>query len=122
MIKQHVHEEITTDQFTLLQFIAQNPSVTATEIAQSFGVGRSAITALVNRLVQKNLLERKRNEKDRRIIYLSLTDRGKFVVMETEKQINQFLQDKLSHFDVEDTEKFLNLIEKLATLIENDKK
>jgi len=35
---------------------------------------------------------------------------------------DQFLQDKLSHFDVEDTEKFLNLIEKLATLIENDKK
>lgn len=120
MIKQHVHEDITTDQFTLLQFVEQHQSTTASEIAQYFGVGRSAITALVNRLVEKSLLERKRNEEDRRIIYLSLTDRGKLVVIETEKQINRFLQQKLAYFDESEVEKYLVAIEKLATLVEKD--
>src|SRR5699024_8576449 len=81
MLKQHVHEDITTEQFTFLQFIHEEQTVTASEIAQVFGVGRSAITAVVNRLEQKELIVRKRNETDRRIVHISLTRKGKKVVL-----------------------------------------
>jgi len=119
MIKEHVHEDITTDQFSILQYIHQKETTTATQIAQSFGVGRSAITALVNRLVEKDFIKRKRNEEDRRIVYLSLTERGTYVVKETEKEINRFLIDKLAHFDMNDVEHFLVSLEKLSMLMEN---
>jgi|SRR5690625_1376681 len=120
MIKNHVHEDITTDQFTILQFVLKREFVTATQIAQTFGVGRSAITALVNRLHEKKLIERKRNQKDRRIVYLSLTEKGEHVVTETEKKIHNFLIEKLAHFDQENIEMFLQSIEKLAHLMETD--
>lgn len=119
MIKQHVHEDITTDQFSILQFIYQKETTTASEIAQTFGVGRSAITALINRLVDKQFILRKRNEQDRRIVYLSLTERGEYVVKETEKEINRFLIDKLTHFDMDEVERFLVSLEKLSVLMEN---
>lgn len=117
MIKQHVHEDITTDQFQILQFIKQHEQVTSTQIAQTMGVGKSAITALVNRLVQKEFIERKRNEADRRVVYLRLTDNGNNVVTATEKELYQFIEDKLSHFPVEDIEGFLHALEKLSDLM-----
>lgn len=120
MIKQNVHEDVTTDQFYILQYINQHGSITASEIAQAFTVGRSAITAIVNRLVEKDLLIRKRSETDRRIVSLMLSERGKEIVEATEKEIYRFLEDKLVHFKVEEIELFLESIEKLARLMESD--
>jgi len=120
MIKQHVHDDITTDQFQILQFIKQHEQVTSTQIAQTMGVGKSAITALVNRLVQKEFIERERNEEDRRVVYLRLTDNGNKVVTATEKEIYQFIEDKLAHFPTEDIEGFLHALEKLSDLMAND--
>lgn len=120
MIKQNVHEDVTTDQYIILQFINQHESTTASEIAQAFYVGRSAITAIVNRLVEKELIVRKRSEKDRRIVSLMLSERGKKIVKATEEEIYRVLEDKLSHFNVEDIELFLHSIEKLAKLMESE--
>ncbi|HLR42930.1 MAG TPA: MarR family transcriptional regulator [Pseudogracilibacillus sp.] len=122
MIKQHVHTDITTDQFTILQFIYQREKVTATEISQHLGLGKSAITAYVNRLMQKDLLQRKRNEQDRRIVYLSLTNYGMKVVKITEKEIHQFIEEKLAHFDSKEVEKFLHALERLSDLMEMDQR
>lgn len=120
MMKVHVQPNITTDQFTVLQFIHQQEKVTSTQISQAMGVGRSAITASVNRLVDRHFVKRERNEKDRRIVYLELTEEGKKVVKETEEAIHCYLQDKLDHFPIEDIEGFLLSIEKLATLMKED--
>jgi len=120
MLKQHVHTDITTDQFTILHFIHQHEQVMSSQIAQSMGVGRSAITASVNRLVEKELIIRKRNKEDRRIVYLSLSEQGIHVVTETEKEIHRFIKGKLSHFPIEDIEGFLLAIEKLSVLMEDD--
>lgn len=120
MIKQHVHTDITADQFEILQFINQEKSTTTTQIAQIFGVGKSAITAFVNRLVDKGLLVRNRSEKDRRIVAISLTEQGRKIVAETEKEIHRFIAEKLEHFNLSDIEGFLTAIEKLAILMEND--
>ncbi|HLQ74325.1 MAG TPA: MarR family transcriptional regulator [Bacillota bacterium] len=119
MLKQHVHEDITTEQFTFLQFIHEEQTVTASEIAQVFGVGRSAITAVVNRLEQKELIVRKRNETDRRIVHISLTRKGKKVVLATEEEINRFINEQLAHFNVEDIEKFLLALEQLSQSMED---
>jgi len=121
MMKQHVHANITTDQFTVLQYIFYKEKVTSSQIAEEMGVGRSAITALVNRLVERNMITRKRNKHDRRIVYLFLTEDGKKAVKETEDAIHLYLKDKLNHFPNEDIEKFLESIEKLADLMEDDK-
>lgn len=121
MMKQHAHTDITTDQFSILQYILHHESVTATQIAQTFGVGKSAITAFVHRLEQKGFIERQQNRNDRRIIYLSLTEKGTHVVQETEKEIQHFLSDKLSHFDMDEIEQYLFSLEKLALLMDDSK-
>lgn len=117
-IKEHVHDDITTDQFSVLQHIHRQQTSTSTEIANTFGVGKSAITALVNRLFEKKLIVRKRDQKDRRVVYLSLTEKGIELVKQTEDEVYRFISEKLSHFSESDVEAFLNALEKLANLME----
>ncbi|MEM5591745.1 MarR family transcriptional regulator [Niallia circulans] len=47
---------------------------------------KSAITPIINRLVEKGWVERTRDEKDRRVIYLTLTSAGKVIFGEMEKK------------------------------------
>ena len=119
-MKQHVHTDITTEQFTVLQFISQNEDVTSTQIAHAMGVGKSSITALVNRLVERGMIKRQRNENDRRIVYLNLTNEGIYVVKETEEAIYRYLEEKLIHFTIDDIQGFLLSLEKLAQLMEDE--
>jgi len=117
-IKEHVHDDITTDQFSILQHIYRQGASTSTEIANTFGVGKSAVTALVNRLYEKNLIIRERDQKDRRIVYLSLTEKGTELVKQTEVEIYRYISEKLSYFSESDVDAFLNALEKLASLME----
>lgn len=120
MMEVHVHADITTDQFTTLQLIHKHEKLTSTEIANLVGVGKSAITAIVNRLVQKDLIQRNRYEKDRRIVYLSLTNQGVKIVNKTEQAIHQYITHKLAHFSIDEIEGFLLALEKLAKLMKED--
>lgn len=121
VIKKHVHSDITVDQFSILQFIHQHDRCTSTQIAQFFGIGKSAVTASTNRLYDKNLILRHRNESDRRIVYLSLTQSGEKLVIQTEKEIYRVVGEKLRHFHPTEIEKFIISLEKLASLMDEGK-
>lgn len=118
VIKRYIHSDITVDQFSILQFIHQHDQCTSTQIAQSFGIGKSAVTASTNRLYDKNLIARHRDESDRRIVYLSLTDAGKKFVTQIEKEIYRIIGEKLRYFHLTEIEKFIHSLEKLASMME----
>lgn len=117
-LKDKVHADITTDQFGTLHYIHTHDSSTSTEIAQAFGIGKSAVTAQINRLFDKGLVERKRDEKDRRIVYLGVTDKGAEFIDFTEVELHKVLGKHLSHFDKDEIHTFIEALEKLAKLME----
>lgn len=122
MIKEYIDADITTDQFQLLQYVGQMKEVTSTEISQHFGVGKSSVTAIVNRLVDKELIMRERNISDRRFFHLRLTERGEAIVEKTEAEINKYINETLEHFDEERTKLFIEDLEKLSYLMEETTK
>lgn|SRR5690625_2167064 len=119
-LKEYVHPTLTTDQFAILQYIDQQTSCTSTEISQTFGVGKSAVTALINRLHEKKLVERIRDQEDRRIVKLSLTESGKTLVAQTEEKLYQVIAERLSHFEQSEIENYIKSLEKLAALMEDE--
>ncbi|MCJ7841453.1 MarR family transcriptional regulator [Lederbergia sp. NSJ-179] len=118
ILKEKIDPEITTDQFSTLQYIRNNGRCTSTEIAQKFGIGKSAVTAQINKLYDKGFIERKRDEKDRRIVYLNLTQTGKELVELSETKLYPEIYKQLAHFNIEDIQKFIGLLEELAKLME----
>ncbi|MGY0693818.1 MarR family winged helix-turn-helix transcriptional regulator [Virgibacillus sp. FSP13] len=120
IIKEKIHSDITTDQFSTLQYIQNHEKCTSTEIAHSFGIGKSAVTAQINRLFDKGLIERVRDEKDRRNVYLHVTTKGAGLVDYTENEVYDAIGTHLAHFDDQEILTFIHSLEKLANAMDNE--
>lgn len=114
MFREIMPGELTIDQFATLRYLrAQNMS-TSSELADIFCVGKSSITAIITRLSDKNLIKRLPDEKDRRVIYLALTEEGVQICDMMEEKIQQLLSKYMKHFDEQEATAFINTFEKLA--------
>ncbi len=69
--------DITPGQVNALLVLYFNESLTMGELSQELFLAESAVTRMVNRLVKLNLVRRYGDEKDRRIVRVSLTSFGR---------------------------------------------
>jgi DNA-binding MarR family transcriptional regulator len=58
----------------------QPDAISATRLVERLGLGRTAMTSVVDRLQREGWVERQRSSRDRRVAYLVLTDDGRRVV------------------------------------------
>lgn len=115
----HLMEDLSLEQFLLLRLLYSKGPIRASEIAEQLLVHKSAITVRVEKLVKKGLIERQRDENDRRNVYLRLTENGRSLYESLEKNINQFVEAIVSDIPEKEMEVFLNVYEKIADYIEN---
>lgn len=119
-IKDSIAADTTNDQYQILRLINAQEQCTSTYLAEAFCVGKSSITAIINRLVKAGIIERTPDENDRRQVYLSMTEHGRSVFESAEKQVHEVIAPYLFHFEEKDIEMFVKMFEKLATLIQDD--
>lgn len=68
---------ITFMQFKAILLLNEEESQTLSQLSNGLSRTRCTITGLVDRLEDKGLVRRKRSRKDRRLVYVSLTDKGR---------------------------------------------
>lgn len=120
LIKEQLQDVLTNDQHMTLSYIKRFGSCTTTELAEAFCVHKSAITAIVTRLAEKGYIDRIRDQKDRRIVYLSLTEEGLKVFQWADEKVFEVVAPFLKVFSEEEIESFLNLYEKLASVLNEE--
>jgi DNA-binding MarR family transcriptional regulator len=102
--KKMAQMDLTALQWAPLLLIAHEKARTAAELSRCAGVETSTMTRMLDRLESKNLIIRKRCEKDRRIIYLELTEIGKefatkvpyFIAESFNAHLRGFSQDEVN--------------------------
>lgn len=119
MIREQLPNELTLDQFATLRYIRSQEKSTSSELADIFCVGRSSITAIINRLFDKKLIQRMQGEKDRRVTYLTLTEEGKQMNDKMEEKIHEILSHFIQYFDEQEALTFIETFEKLAKVMSN---
>lgn len=120
MIKQQIDPHLTLEQYTLLASINQSGKCTPTELSDLFCVNKSAITAMITRLEGKGLIERVRDVKDRRVVYLSLTEEGRTMCELGNRNIARQLGRNLQKCTEAEIETFITSFEKLAELMQQE--
>lgn len=87
--------------------------LTMKQIAQIIGKDKSTITPLVNKLLDLGYITKEKNEIDKRVTYIILTERGKQI----EEKFNAISRDlsmtAYKGFSEEEKEVFLRLLKKL---------
>ncbi len=80
-------KRITFTQFRALILLSEGEGQTLSQLSRGLSRTRCAITGLVDRLEEKGLVKRKRSRKDRRLVYVSLTDRGRELAAELRDRV-----------------------------------
>lgn len=69
-------EDITNNDMHVIEAIGTGDGGNMSSIAKKLNVTVGTLTIAMNNLVNKNYVERRRSEKDRRVVLARLTDRG----------------------------------------------
>ncbi|SDK48597.1 MarR family winged helix-turn-helix transcriptional regulator [Sediminibacillus albus] len=117
LMNEQVHQELTSDQFATLRYVQKKQPCTSSDIAHEFAIGKSAVTAQINRMVERGLIDRQRDEEDRRIVYLSLTPTGEETMAEGTQRLYEVLGEILSEFSEQEIERFVQSLEKLVSIL-----
>lgn len=126
MHKQFIHHlneklegDITAEQFFLLQQIYQRSKCTSSELSLLAQVNRSAITVMINRLVNKGYVIRSENKQDRRTIWLEITKEAEPIIEKGFAAMNGVVKSYLSDITEEEFETYLSISKKMYTAMKD---
>ncbi len=113
---------ITSTQFIALQWVTDKGNLTIGELSKRIGLAFSTTTDLVDRMEKNKLVERIRDENDRRVVRIRALDKGKNIIKEVVKKRQEYVGTVLSSLSVERMEEMnealLVLLEHMRTLDE----
>lgn len=109
---------LTASQLLILQLLRQNEDLTAGEIARQVSLSQATVTTIVDRLEQRSLVIRERGSKDRRKVYVHLTEEGEKLLVDAPKPLQESFVQQFQ--DLHDWEKsmILSALERVAYMMD----
>lgn len=101
-------------QLRILFNVRNQPGIGLRDLAERFGISRSAVSQQVDKLVVRGMLERSDNPDDRRHLYLKLTEDGEQATGELSRTIRErvhVLLNRLSDPELQDLHRLLTKLE-----------
>ncbi len=108
------HAELTRQEFRVIHEVGERRVWTMSELARAMGHGMSGLTALVDRLEAKRLVERRRSDQDRRTVHVRLTAEGRRHFARLRRLHLRFCSVMLGALTTREQDVFLNLMRKIA--------
>jgi DNA-binding MarR family transcriptional regulator len=108
----------TPGRFATLMLISRNPGISQTELSHAAGRDKSSLTPVVEDLVRRGLVERKRVTSDRRTYRLDLTPAGKKTLTMLIRCARQHERNLDRVIGKRDRTRFLALLKKIAAEID----
>ncbi len=94
-----VREGLTFNETSLLFFVNANGKANVTTLAKYLDVSKSSVVEMIDKLVRNGLLERTKDVKDRRVTYVTITDRGRAVLETVREKYKETINKVLSEVD-----------------------
>ncbi len=100
-----------TQFYTLLHLAQTNGECKMSDLAEATQQSAAALTGVVDRLLDKQLVERTRHERDRRQVMVQITSRGIAMIAAIKQARREQIHAALGHLPAADAERLLELLE-----------
>lgn len=104
--------------FATLTLIARNPGISQTELSAASGRDKSSLTPVVEDLVRRGLVERKRVDSDRRAYRLNMTAPGRKTLALMTRAARKHERNLDRIIGTRDKKRFLDTLKRIAAKIE----
>ena len=108
---------ITPPQFVALQWLHESGDMTIGDLSTKMYLAFSTTTDLVDRMEKNELVQRIRDEQDRRVVRIHLLPEGERVIQEVILKRQEYLQEILIEFNEKEAIDLLNNLQKLHELM-----
>ena len=109
---------ITGPQLWVLKTLSQNGDLALGELSKRMYLHPSTITGLVDRLEKKDLVSRRRDEEDRRVITIHLTSKGTSLIKKAPHPIQGKMVYGLRRLKKHELHSIFNAVQKLTEIME----
>lgn len=107
-------DDLITSQGNILTALYENNGkLTMSQIAKKIGKDKSTVTSLINKLLKCGYINKLRNEDDKRVTYVTITDKGRQLEYKFNSITSQVHETAYKNFTPEEKEIFLKLLKKL---------
>jgi len=104
---------LTITQLHYLHAIREMDNPTITELAEKFGVQKSTVTFAINKLLQREFIDKTPSECDLRVVHISLSVKGKRLIQIEDLGYYQFASHIMEVLDETERETFAYLLSKV---------
>jgi DNA-binding MarR family transcriptional regulator len=108
---------LNASQLSCLMVLANTGPMSLSKLSHNVLLSPSMITSIVDQLEKKELVVRNRQSKDRRIILIGLTDKGKSLVKEAPPLFQEQLMTSLSYLKEKEKQPLYENLNKLLSII-----
>ena len=115
--RQVVGMDLTLTQAQALRLL-RSAGLPTSGLASALGISAPAVTQLTNRLIRKQLIERRSTEGDRRWVHIELSEKGRMVIDGFRHRRNEVFGEALSRLDENDRTLVIEVLSKLTAVIE----
>lgn len=113
--------EITLQQYITLNFLSSQKDAAMGAIAKCLRVSLPAATGVVDRLIRGAYCVRRGDPKDRRIVRISITPKGKKIVKKISRQRKNMIIKAFGKISAEERWQYLSILKKIGDALRNEK-
>jgi DNA-binding MarR family transcriptional regulator len=100
-MRTHSADSLSIPQLRSLAFLKRNPGASLSEVAEHLGVTCATASTTIERLVQRNLVQRTDHPQERRRVVLNLTQQGKQLLEESQDKTRAHIANILENLTPE---------------------
>ena len=113
----HIQEDISPPHFEIMKTLEEAGTLHITEIGERLQIPKPQMTHLIDKLVALDMVERQPDARDRRIINIILTGKGKTLLKKHRRMIEGAIKKSLISLTDEELEELSTSLRKLRQIL-----
>ncbi len=113
--------DYSKNELLAIVFIYRRENVNMSEVAEYINAPLNTVTGVINRLEKKQIVERKRDLKDKRVVNISLTSKGKELYEKEKKEIIYYVKEIYKTLTEEEKSLIMSIAGKVISVLKSGK-
>lgn len=105
---------LTGPQLTVVKMLESIGDMSLSELSERIHAQNSTVTGIIDRMQREGLVMRSRSSRDRRVVRIRLTSKGRHLASDIPLQPAEILRDALESLSAEESAALLAILRKLA--------
>jgi DNA-binding MarR family transcriptional regulator len=111
---------LTFPQLSVISTLTKNGELKVSVLSDKIGLSDSTVSGILDRLEQKNIIRRERNQDDRRVVKIALTEGSRKFCKDFHKRAEEHFSNLLKRLSEQEIKDIIKGLETLNSVLSND--